>query len=335
MTVKAKPRIFTASPSSMDMIDGDFITGDLIILGNQIQTYMGSGVWLTSHNDVVLPGTVYYVDSVKGSNTNSGLSWTMALLTIAAALAVAVAGDKILVKGSFSEADSIAANQTGLSIIGAGTGPNQAIWTSLTDTVSLIIGATDIVIANIKFKPPTYTTGTPASIQLGSASYTHFVGCRFQGQAGSYRAVYSPICLSDSVTFDSCEFIYLNNITTVYGTAVEGVVAGGLNYSGWKFRNCEFNSCIAGIKLPAKTALIDGGHFRVNGLKADGTMGAVTGSAGSKKMIDFSGTNSYGNCVHGAYLGGAYSSTLYAVGASDDDWSGNFNIAGLTAANPG
>jgi hypothetical protein len=279
-------------------------------------------------------GEVYYVDSANGSNSNNGRSPNKPFLTIAKAVAAADPGDSLVLRGSFSEAVVVAAGLGGLRIIGNGTGPDQAIWTAAADEVCLTLNAADCLVGNLKFRPPAYGAGAPAAILLGGANYARIRGNRFQGKAGSYAAIYSPVCDSDNVEVDDNEFIYLNNITGVDGSAILGVENGGLSYNAWKIRRNIFNSCIEGVNINGRVCLLEGNHFMVNGIKADGTAGAVAGSHGSKKMIDLSGTSSYGNLVHGNFLGGAYNSTLYAVGASGDDWAGNFNIAGVTGANP-
>lgn len=330
MTPTNTPRIFTSLPVSTD----NLTVGDMLILNGLVRTYMGAGQWLTSQNDVLAFGTRYYVDSVNGLDGNAGLTWATALKTIAAAVALAVAGDIITYRGSFNEAVVIPVTKTGLQLIGNGTGPNQAQWTAPDDGVCLTINATDVLAASTKFRPPAYTSGTPAAIVLGGAGYARIIGNRFQGKAGSKCAIYSPVCDSDNVKIQGNEFIYLNNITTVYGAAILGVEAGGLSYSSWVIKGNDFNAPVEGINICGRGCLIEGNHFRVNGLKADNSMGAVTGSAGSKKMIDLSGTSSNSNHVHGNYLGGAYNATLYAASAGNDDWSGNYNIAGITAANP-
>jgi len=271
--------------------------------------------------------TVYYVDSVNGIDTNDGLSWASPLLTIAAAVALAVAGDVIFIFGSFSEAVTIAAAQTGLSIIGTGTGPHESQWTAAADAVCLTINATDVLVENIRFNPPVFGSGIPAAILLGGAHYTVIRRCRFQGKTGSYYAIYSPVCNSDNVEISDCEFIYLN--TATYGAAILGVEAGGLSYSAWKILRNIFNSCVTAININGRVCLLEGNHICINGINAAGA-GAAVCTLG----IDLSGTSSYGNKVHGNYLGGAYTNSLYKVGTSGDDWAGNFNIAGITAANP-
>jgi hypothetical protein len=184
-------------------------------------------------------------------------------------------------------------------------------------------------------------TANPAAIQLGVATnnvaaYCRIQKCRFQGKTGSYIAIYAPVP-TDNVRVEECEFFYLNNITTVYGTAILGVQDASYNaFSSWVIRGNEFKAPVQGIKLAGRGCIIENNNFAVNGLLAAGTMGAVTGSAGSKKMIDLRGNGHEAGCndVHGNYLGGAYNNTLYFQGYSDDDWSGNFNIAGITTALP-
>ena len=274
-------------------------------------------------------GNRYFVDSANGLDTNTGLSYGQALKTIAAAVAIASAGDTILLVpgSSFNEAVVVPVGLTGLSIIGIGTGPHQVTWTSATDTVSLTMNASDMLVENIKFNPPTYTAGIPASIVLGGSAYSKIRRCRFQGQTGSWNAIYSPVCNSDNVEISDNEFRYLN--TAGHGAAILGVEAGGLSYSAWKILRNIFDSCVTGININGRVCLLEGNHVNINGINAAGA-GAAVCTLG----VDLSGTSSYGNMVHGNYLGGAYGATLYKVGASGDDWSGNYNIAGITGANP-
>lgn len=274
-------------------------------------------------------GNQYYVDSAKGGS-NSGQAWNAALKTIGAAIAKAVAGDTIVIRGSFDEPVVIGASLTGISIVGGGAGPNQAIWTdSTTDTYCVDIQATDVVISGIKFRPPAYSALTPAAIKL-EAGYAHILGNRFQGKPGSYIAIYSPVAQCDNVEVGGNEFIYMNNVTTIEGTCILGLATALASYSAWNIHDNDFNGPAAGIILPSRLALLQGNNFRVTGLLANGTIGTVTVG----KMINLSGTGCDGNDVHGNYLSGTYSSGLYVVGGSNDDWAGNYNIAGITAANP-
>ncbi len=279
-------------------------------------------------------GDIYYVDSVGGSDGNAGKSWQKALATIAAAVAKASAGDVIACKGSFNEAVVVANTKTNLSFIGVGNTPYSARWTAANDAKCLTIGATEVLVAGFRFSPPAYTEGTPAAIQLGNAGYARIIGNRFQGKAGSWNAIYSPVCNSDNVEIADNEFIYMN--TATYGAAILGVEAGGLNYSAWKIRRNKFNSCVTAINIAGRVCYIEDNIINEYGINAAGAVAAVLALG-----IDLSGTNSGGNIVTRNTLGGAYTTALYKAGASGDVWFGNFAPVtattapyGLTVADP-
>ncbi len=271
----------------------------------------------------------WYVDSVNGNDTtHSGRSFQSAYKTIAVAVAACAAGDSIYIKGSFNEAVTCA--KIGVRIVGLGTGPHQATWTAAADAVCLTLTAADCEISGIRFQPPAYAAGTPAAILLSNAAYTRIIGNRFQGKTGSMYAIFCMLDAthsSDNVLISGNEFIYMNNITTVYGSCIAATEAdGGYSCSSWKILGNIFNAPVEGINMNARGCLIAGNQFLVSGLKADGTMGAVTGSAGSKTMITLAGTNADCNHVRGNWLGGAYSSTLYVKGGTNDSWFGNWTL---------
>jgi hypothetical protein len=272
-------------------------------------------------------GDVWYVDTATGTSGKSGKSWSQAKATFAQALALAAAGDTIAVRGSLSEAAVI--TLAGLKIIGCGTGPNQAVWTGAADAVCLTINAENVLVENIKFRPPARTSGSPAAILLGGANYAIIRGCRFQGKATSYYAIYSPVCNSDNVTIEGCEFIYMN--TATYGAAILGVEAGGLSYSAWKIRRNVFNSCVTAININGRICEITDNVIMEYGINSSSAVAAVLALG-----IDLSGTSSGANAVTRNQLGGTYNATLYKIGASGDQWAGNFNglTGGVTADNP-
>ena len=125
MKTSTTPRVFQAMPSS-----GDFPqVGDMVIANSTIRTYLGSGSWVTSQSGIMLPANNWYVNSSTGSDANDGKTWGTAFATIAAAVAAASAGDRIFILGTgFSEAVTV--SLAGLAIIGVGTGPNMATWTT-------------------------------------------------------------------------------------------------------------------------------------------------------------------------------------------------------------
>ena len=315
MLTSVKPRVFTSEPSSADMIDGDFVKGDMIVSAGSIKSYMGSGVWLTSQNDVVIPGTTYYVQSVSGSNANDGKSWGTALATIAAAVALAVAGDTILIQGSFNEAVTVSV--AGLSIIGVGTGPVMATWTAPTVAGSFCVklAAANCQVANIKFQPVIYvTSGIPSGVRLTTgANYSKIIGCRFQGQAGSYKAIYADANLSNVVIAYN-EFIYMN--TATYGCAIYSANLAG----AWRIIGNDFNSCLADIAIIARFCTLQDNVHHICGLDASNTIQAAV----TVQAIDLSGTSSGCNVMTRCTLGGTYNLATYKPSATGDQWMGNY-----------
>ncbi len=281
-------------------------------------------------------GTSWFVDATNGADTYTGRTWSSAFKTIAYAVSRAAAGDTIFVKGSFSEEVTIASTLTGLSIIGLGTGPQEAQWTGDADETCLTINATCVLIEGIKFRPPAYSSGTPAAISLGTgASYAKIRRCRFQGKTGSYYAIFAPATGADNVEISDCEFIYLNNVTTVNGSAIVGLSAANA-YSGWQINRNQFNSCVVAIDLPGRCCHVVGNTLLLAGNKADGTLGTVMTTG-----IHLDGNGSGCNVVTLNQLGGTYNATLYKVGnatGAADQWAGNYNVGmtttGVTVANP-
>ena len=280
---------------------------------------IGAGIPVTN-------GAYWFVDGTNGNDGNNGHSAGEACKTIAGAVNQAGINDVVLVlPGTYTEA--VVVNDVGVRIIGLGTAKKSVIWTSATDTISCSITAINVEVAGFYFKAPTYTAGVPTSIQLGNAGQAYIHDNKFQGQTGSWNAIYSPVCNSDNVRIENNDFEYMNTLTN--GAAILGVEAGGLSYSNWTIKNNKFSSCVTAVNINGRVCLVQGNHFAINGITAAGA-----GAAVCTKALDLSGTSSYGNLVHGNYLGGTYSATLYTIGASGDDWAGNFNIAGITAANP-
>jgi hypothetical protein len=274
-------------------------------------------------------GQMIFVDSVNGLDSRDGRRPRLAKKTIASAVAAAQAGDTIFIKGSFTEAVTIAAAKKGLRIIGADVQGGLARWTGAADAVCLTINAEDVEVANIRFSPPARSAGTPAAIVLGGAGYAHIHDCKFRGKTGSWYAIYSPVCDSDNVRIANCDFMYMN--TSTYGTAILGVEAGGLSYSGWEILNNKFASCLKAIDINGRACLLKGNVIAEYGINPAGAVAQLLTLG-----IDLSGTSSGANMVVENQLGGAYNATLYKVGASGDQWGGNWNVisGGVTAANP-
>jgi len=278
----------------------------------------------------------FYVSAALGSDTSGNGSQSAPFASIGAAVAADLAavtaggqsGAVVVGPGTYTEAVVVASTQSNLRILAASTTKKPVIWTSATDTYTITPGATGVEIAGFYFLAPVYTANVAtASIKLSNSNYAYIHDCRFQGQTGSYNAIYSPVCNSDNVRIINNDFEYFNTATN--GAAILGVEAGGLSYSDWQIIGNKFSSCVTAVNINGRVCLVQGNHFLIEGITAAGALGAVTTLA-----LDLSGTSSGANGVHGNFLGGTYSSSLYKVGATVDDWAGNFNIAGITAANP-
>jgi hypothetical protein len=286
---------------------------------NQVENLIGSGNG----------GNIWYANSAV-SASGRGSSWPEAFKTITEAVAVAAAGDTILIKGTgFSE--SVTVNVAGLRIIGAGTGPREATWgqTSLVSSTAdgwcLKITAAAVMVSNIKFVPPAYvSSGTPAAISFGAGSdYSIVQGCRFQGTTGSHKAIYFAANNSNS-RISNCEFLYMNTATYGYGIYSNTNLVGAC-----QIENCIFNSCLYDIQIVGRMCRLVGNVHSIVGLAANGTFpGTVT-----SKAVNLSGTNSGDNVMTQCTLGGTYNLATYTP-ASGDIWMGNYaSIVATTAPN--
>lgn len=279
----------------------------------------------------VTNGQYYFVDGTNGNDGINGNSLAQPLKTIAAAIARAAVNDVILVMpGTYTE--SVTCSVAGVRIIGLASATNAVKWLAATDAVCLTISAANVEVAGFRFTAPVRSAGSPAAILLSNASYAHIHGNRFQGATGSYYAIYSPVCNSDNVIIEGNDFEYLNTATE--GSAIYCLEAGGLSYSDWIISGNKFSSCIRAIYLNGRVCLISGNHIAQAGITSAGAVGTNVTTT-KITLSGVSGTNSGANQVHGNYLGGTYSiAGGYITGASGDDWSGNFVIAGATTALP-
>lgn len=279
----------------------------------------------------VTNGQYWFVDGTNGNDGATGHSMATALKTIGAANARVAANDVVLVfPGTYTE--SVSCTVSGVRFIAMSTTPNAVKWQGATDATCLTLGASNTGAYGFRFTPPVQSAGAPAAIKLSGANYAKIIGNRFQGATNSYYAIYSPTCDSDNVIIENNDFEYMN--TATHGSAIYCVEAGGLSYSDWIIRGNKFSSCTRAIYLNGRVCLIADNHIAQAGITA---AGAVNTNVTTTKinLQGATGTSSGANQVHGNYFGGTYSHAGgYTEGASGDDWSGNYLIAGLTTALP-
>lgn len=122
---------------------------------NNILWY-NTGAWHRKVNELLndfpvsSPGTIYYVNTASGADTNDGKAWESAMKTIGAALTAAISGDVILVSpGAYDEQVTIARAKSKLMIIGVGGRGAVFIQPSANPSTALTNEADDVTLVNI------------------------------------------------------------------------------------------------------------------------------------------------------------------------------------------
>lgn len=137
------------------------------------QTVLGSGPYATtlrSFGGISPYGQVWFIDTVNGSNANDGKSPTLPFATLAAALAVAAAGDTIIVASgsnlAFTGPGTI--SLAGLYLLGVGQGSKRPIITVTGAVDALSLEAAGIVVDNFHIAAPATDEAT-AMINVAAA----------------------------------------------------------------------------------------------------------------------------------------------------------------------
>ena len=288
--------------------------------GNELVVASGGAITVEpggSINIITPRGAIYFVDnSVTASGV--GTSWTTAFKTITEAVAVAVAGDTILIRNDgttanqYNEAVTVAVK--GLSIIGAGTTTNQALWTAPDTTAPCltIAAATDCVVENIRFRPPVAN----AAISLTGASNQAVIrGCRFQGKTGSLYGILTDGSQANVHILDN-EFWYINTATGAY--AIYGQTYTS-EPAGWIVEGNKFHSNLNHIVCRMRQSIVRNNTLAAAGLAADGSTSATLTVLG----LDIHGATGGCNIVTRNDLAGLYHQAHY-YGGTNDQWSGNY-----------
>lgn len=119
-------------------------------------------------------GTIFWVSSVDGSDSNSGLAPTEALATVAAANALCTAskGDVIALKEGHTETLTTAVIiKAGVSVIGLGEGTLQAQFTVNAAIDGFDLTSGNVVLENIYFNEATSASAT-SDINIAAANVT-------------------------------------------------------------------------------------------------------------------------------------------------------------------
>lgn len=245
------------------------------------------------YNDMIITGGVIWVDSVNGSDSNSG-SEVAPLATIAQAVTNATAntGDIIIVKSGHTETltTAITMSKAGLKIFGVGSGssaPNITVGAAID---GFDITADDCEINNIYF--PIGTTATNTSrINIG-ADRARIKGCTFL--CGQYDLESITITSAGTnATIDSCTFTVSADGPDA-AIEIESASATGLriyscSFDGGSgtnnFDNSAINSAVAHLNFVYDTVTLTNGAKIVHSAGAKGWISNPIAGDGSTVTV--------------------------------------------------
>ena len=181
------------------------------LVNNSVMNLLGAGNLFTT-------GRVIYVDSVTGSNGNTGLDPAFPLATIAQAQTNAKAnkGDTVVIFPTHAETYTAAVtlSKAGVSYVGLGEGMNRPTITVNGTVDGFSITGANVIIANIIFPAPV-TDAQTADINVAAAG-AKILNTYHIGSAGSENKV-------DIITVASGGHDLIVNGVRAYNTVVDCV----------------------------------------------------------------------------------------------------------------
>lgn len=212
-----------------------------------------TGDALAAAAPVYTSGSVLYV-SATGNDLSSGLTREAAFLTLAQAIASAVANDLIVLMSGFSETIDPVVVPAGVTIVGEGTSggvptctlTQAAASANVTPTVTLSKGAE---VRNVRFAANTVDNGQ-ARVQFG-ASGCVVSGCYFD--CGAHELV-GAICtdLAPNATafhiIEDCTFV---SIATSTAALPDSGIEFAANLTGARVSGCVFDDGAYGFAVGA------------------------------------------------------------------------------------
>jgi hypothetical protein len=268
-------------------------------------------------------GSVFYVDSVAGSDGNKGtVDRPFASLDYAIGRCTANKGDVIYLKAGHSESVSAAAGITcdvaGVTIVGTGTGPDQAQFTFDTAaTADIDITADGVVFVNVRF-----TAGfadITAALDIG-ASDVEFHSCRFDESAAdlNYVVVMNVADGEDRLVVNDCDYIggdasndhFIEMAGTHDGVKITGnrmfhLTAQTATVAMIESATAQNNILIEGNRFHSESAAVAAAFVVLTGtantgLAVDNYMSHVDAdatAANSVSAFDVTGLGSFGNKI--------------------------------------
>lgn len=159
------------------------------------------------YSDIFVTGSVFWVNSVGGSDANAGTNRTAPKATLAGAITAATAnnGDVIIIESGHTEtsASSIALSKAGIKIFGLGTGSSKPSFTC-TGAVDLFnVTGARVGLYNLRF--PVGTTATNTSRVNINAVKVNLKDCDFLCGVQDLESVTITASGTDA-EIDGCSF---------------------------------------------------------------------------------------------------------------------------------
>jgi len=276
---------------------------------------------------MVPKGTSYFVDPTNGSAQFDGRSWDSPLLTLAAALALAVANDTIhLAKGAYAEAVTIARAQAGLTIICPG-GRGSAFLEAPTDSTGLTNLANDVTLINVGLGG----NGTGSGL-INYGDRLRCYGCKIEGGTNGAVMTLGTVAQVAALThgkgadclFEDCEFAW-SSAAGIKITASDYGAVTQLFVRRSKFHNLS----AAHFEESGGSASIRFRNLEISDCVFDDD----EGGAAPTKFISLNDDNGNDGIVSGCRFPTALNGGLNLVSTALT-WVGNLHPAGLSTTQP-
>ena len=199
------------------------------------------GIPLLGSGEIVTTGSIFFVDSVTGSDTNDGKDPTQALATIDAAVNKCTAdkGDYVVVMPNHAESlvsdSGVDIDVAGVTVIGLGSGENRPTLTFTTAaTADFKLAAADVTVKNILFKAGIDALTGPIEI---SADDCKFIDCEYRDDAiNNYETTDVIVTASTPLRMIIDHFVYHSD-GDLGGTAQQSIIQlNGADHA--VIRNC-------------------------------------------------------------------------------------------------
>ena len=199
-----------------------------------------SGADAFVYNPIIATGSVIWVDSVNGNDSNAGTQdLPLQSLTQAITNATANNGDIILVKSGHTKtvSSTITVNKAGLKIFGIGSSNSAPNFTLAAATDAITVSAANVEINNFYF-PVGTTAVNSARINIDAAN-VKIKGCTFLCGADDLDTI-TITANGLYAIIDSCSFS-VSASGPSHGISIESALAVGVRIKSCSFDGGSYN----------------------------------------------------------------------------------------------